>query len=277
MTVEAFSNLAKRAHRQYRTWAEPKPRGGHRVINAPFGKLKTVQSLLKDEINKISITPEIVGRPKTSTVDAMIPHVRKPVVIAMDLADFFPTVRNAMLIPIFERILDDPKMAQDFVRIATRKNALPQGAPSSPGLARLAIEPAFLDLKKALNAIDPRCHLTLWVDDLTISGPIGIARMQKLVEKVFRRHGFAIQGRKTKVMRRSEEQENLGLKVNHSIEPVQETLDKFRQCVLTHGHNSPKANGYRRYFGAIKKAGASADYAGVGVTSFSHLRPAVRG
>ncbi len=253
MTVEAFSNLAKRAPRQYRTWAEPKSGGGHRVISAPSGKLKTVQTLLKDEINKISVTPEIAGRPKTSTVDAMIPHVEKRVVIAMDLADFFPTVRRRMLIRIFERILDDPEMASDFVRIVTWKNALPQGAPSSPGLARLAIEPAFLDLKKALKAIDPRCNLTLWVDDLTISGPIGLARTLKLAQKIFRRHGFAIQGSKTKVMKCSDEQENLGLRVNHSIKPAQKTLDKFQQCVLTHGHNSPQAIGYRRYIRAIER------------------------
>ncbi len=253
MTLEAFLNLAQRAPRLYRTRAKPKPGGGHRVINAPFGKLKTVQSLLKDEINKFSIAPEIVGRPKTSTVDAMIPHVRKPVVIAMDLADFFPTVRKDMLIPVFGRILDDPEMATCFVRIATRQNALRQGAPSSPGLARLAIEPALLDLKKVLNAIDPRCNLTLWVDDLTISGPIGLARVRKLAEKIFRRHGFAIQGRKTKVMRDSEVQENLGLKVNHSIEPAQNILEKFQRCILARGHNSPQANGYRRYFDAIKR------------------------
>lgn len=235
----------------YSTHSILKKSGGKRVIEAPFSELKRVQAFLKDELNKSPCVPGLCGAPGTSTVHAMKPHVSKPLVIAADISDFFPSVTVGHLKPIFSQLLSDDEFLSEIIRLVTREKRLPQGAPTSPALARLAVEPAFLEIRDLLKRADDRSEVTLGVDDFTISGPAGLKRLLPVIEKILKRHGFTVRLEKTKIMPRTGEQANLGLIVNNGLMLAPETIEAYTMCVNDSGYHSRKARGYRAYFSGI--------------------------
>jgi hypothetical protein len=252
-----FKKLASRAPTLYFTRSEPKPSGRHRVISAPYSNLKAVQQELRDLLNQVPIPDGICGKKGTSTISAMRPHVRKPMVITLDIADFYPSITSKQIAHVLNKLLDDEAQISNFVRLVTRKNVLPQGAPTSPVLARLVVVKAFEEIQKAIQGICPGSGISMWVDDITISGPEGLKRSIPLIRKILKRHGFRLRDEKIRVLPKNREQSNLGLKVNHRIEASTTIRERYHQCVAQHGFYSKQAEGYRRYFQSVNNRGAA--------------------
>lgn len=63
-------------------------------------------------------------------------HVGKPLVVNIDLKDFFQSISVEAVRSIFSRIYNlDENAAEIFVKLTTYGNSLPQGAPTSSLLA----------------------------------------------------------------------------------------------------------------------------------------------
>jgi len=73
-----------------------------------------------------------------------------------------------------------------------------------------------------LNSVSPHARATIYVDDITISGPLGLERLIPTIISVFKRHGYLVNPSKIKAMIQSEEQIVLGLRVNQRVEPSSE-------------------------------------------------------
>src|SRR6185295_2476433 len=101
-------------------------------------------------------------------------------------------------------------------QLLVRTPHLPQGAPTSPAIANLC---AFgLDVRLAAAARAVGAAYSRYADDLVFSGDADFARrargFEAFVASVAQDEGFAVNFRKTRIMRQSERQRVAGLVVN---------------------------------------------------------------
>jgi RNA-directed DNA polymerase len=169
-------------------------------------------------LNTIPIHSALHGGPGTSQISAAKVHVAQPLLITLDLKNFFPSVRASQIQNALKTAGLPDETSEIICRLCTRKGVLPQGAPTSPVLARIVVTPALNRIEIALAKISPDCRITQYVDDLAMTGPVGLRRMIPLVAKIYEQCGFTINPEKTKKRKQSEEQEYLGLRVNKRVE-----------------------------------------------------------
>lgn len=107
---------------------------------------------------------------------------------------------------------------------------LPQGAPTSPALANLCafqLDVRLTELAGSLGAVYSR-----YADDLTFSGDGALAgaagRLGKLVGRIAREEGFALNPDKTRVMRASGRQWVTGLVVNQGPHVARDAFDVLK-------------------------------------------------
>lgn len=187
-------------------------------------------------------------------MDAVWPHCDKPLLIKMDLKNFFPSIKARRVRNYFKTILDNPALASEFTRLCTTQGHLAQGAPSSPVLARLIMEEAFIATKRALREMDERCEISVWVDDVTISGPVGIKKAQQAIQKIFEKHGFTVNELKTVIIEGEQERESLGLIAGKVLSPCKATVGRYHDCLKYEPTNEARKKGFEDFFRSIQRA-----------------------
>jgi hypothetical protein len=123
----------------YRPFTIPKRSGGTRQLLAPDDRLKAVQRrILRRLLRRLRCHPAAAGFERgRSVVTNALPHVGKPVVVRLDLKDFFPSTRASRVRRYFRKIGWDREATWLLVRLCTHQGGLPQGAPTSPRLSNL--------------------------------------------------------------------------------------------------------------------------------------------
>jgi RNA-directed DNA polymerase len=145
----------------------------------------------------------------------------------MDLANFFPSVKGWMVRNTMVEKGVPLEVAKIVTRLVTKDRRLPQGAPTSPVIARIVVSRTLDRIQGLLETISPYCRATLYVDDLAISGPEGLQRCIPSIKRIFRESGLEVHKLKTHVRRQSEEQEVLGIQVNQGLRPSREFLERL--------------------------------------------------
>jgi retron-type reverse transcriptase len=228
------SEVATRTH--YVKFQVPKKSGGMRTLAAPHKALKAAQHwVLANVVGKLPVTDAahgfVTGRGIVSNAN---PHVGKLVVVNLDLSDFFPTIAYPRVRAVFERYgysgsvatvlallcTECPRATVTYANTkyeaATGPRGLPQGAPTSPGLSNQVAR----KLDKRLLGVAAKLGLsyTRYADDITFSGGPELANkigwLLAKVRNVAREEGFAVNEKKTRVMRRSTAQSVTGVVVN---------------------------------------------------------------
>jgi len=131
----------KETSAKYRSFYLNKKSGGHRRIDTPIGPLKIVQRKLND-ILQLIYTPKpsvhgfIFDRNIVTNSQA---HIRKPVILNLDLKDFFPSINFGRVRGMFMGYPYKlpPKIATFIAQICCHNNQLPQGAPTSPIISNM--------------------------------------------------------------------------------------------------------------------------------------------
>ncbi len=120
---------------------------------------------------------------------------------------------------------------------------LPQGAPASPALANLAawrLDRRLQGLARSLGA-----NYTRYADDLAFSGDRAFAaRLGALrggVEEIASGEGFALNPRKTRIMRRGDCQRLLGIVVNDHINVPRKAYDELKAILYNCRRSGPEA------------------------------------
>jgi RNA-directed DNA polymerase len=230
--------------RTYRYRWIPRRQGLPRLLEIPKLALKQMQrKILDDILNVVPVHPSVHGfRRKRSIATNAIVHCQKPTVLRFDLTDFFPSVSAARVFRIFRTIGYPADVARLLMGICTtslpadvwesRPGAqagsdflarqrfitrhLPQGAPTSPALANLAAN--RLDRRLASLADKMGVSYTRYADDLAFSGDGELARRRRrfatLVAVIADDEGFAVNHRKTRLMRAGVCQHVAGVVVN---------------------------------------------------------------
>lgn len=198
----------------YTTFTIPKHSGEPRTLSAPVPLLKHAQRrILHTVLAHQKFSPACHGfRRKRSILTNARPHVGRPVVIRLDLKDFFPSIHYGRVRELFRRFDIGDMEAVWLARLCTHEGRLPQGAPTSPAIANamcLKMDARLLGLARSVKA-----RYTRYADDLTFSGPGEIVKILPLVRRIVKEEGFEVSAKKTFIQRRGSCQKVTGVVVN---------------------------------------------------------------
>ena len=177
----------------YFQFKKPKASGGFRDISAPRDDLKAVQSRIADLLQRIS-PPDYLYAPVSgrSYVDNAAVHLGAETVRLLDIEDFFSSCTGNRAIWFFQKRMQcSPDVAAIIKAIVTREESLPQGSPCSPILAYLC----YMDMWEEISRIvdEAGCTLSVYADDLTISGKTVPEKAIWEIKKSLRKHGHRYQ------------------------------------------------------------------------------------
>ncbi|MHA3720464.1 retron Ec67 family RNA-directed DNA polymerase/endonuclease [Yersinia enterocolitica] len=200
-----YSLYVLKPENQYTQFKISKKNGGERIINAPNGILKMIQSSLSgllldcldeiihnkfpeselarqkaknSKILKIKCSSAEIKQPslshgferKRSIITNAMMHLGKKYVFNIDLEDFFGSFNFGRVRGFFiknRNFLLDPEIATVIAKIACCNNELPQGSPCSPVITNLITH--SLDIKLAAIAKKNSFTYTRYADDITFS------------------------------------------------------------------------------------------------------------
>ncbi|HEU5106329.1 MAG TPA: reverse transcriptase family protein [Solirubrobacterales bacterium] len=202
----------------YRRFLIRKRNGGSRVISAPTPQLRALQDWLHINVTShLRVHDAAHGFvPQRSIVTNAALHVGRPVLLKLDIKDFFGSVGRRPVYRAFRRLGYRREMADLMTSLVTLEGGLPQGAPTSPALANNA---AYgLDVRISAFVERRGITYTRYADDLTLSGPaVGDRSVRRTVEKIMRDEGFLPNESKRRFVRPHERQRVTGVVVNQRL------------------------------------------------------------
>ncbi|MBB3260131.1 hypothetical protein F4827_005203 [Paraburkholderia bannensis] len=259
----------------YSYHAREKRDGRHRLIERPKPLMRFAQHrLLHGLLDHVPPHDAAHGfRKGRNIVSFATPHADKPLVIRLDLTDFFTSITQARVHAMFHalgyplavshamtalstnrvplRVLNCEALKGKFDRAGQerlRARHLPQGASTSPALANLC---AFrLDTRLATLTRSLGADYTRYADDLAFSGA---ARLERVADRlplwvaaIALEEGFTVQPRKTRVMARGIRQQLAGVVVNRHPNLARDRFDTLKALLtncVRHGPVSQNRDG----------------------------------
>lgn len=208
-------------NKHYRSFTVKKKDGSHRKIDTPRTYLKVIQWWILDNIiNHIPMRENIfgfvVGR---SAVQNAIFHSGANHILNVDIKEFFPSITTAQVLSIFESLGYMVDVATMLAELCCLNGNLPQGAPTSPGIANLVLR----DLDVELSRISKNAGHTYsrYADDLTFSSQdwINEAFLSEVADFVGRA-GFELKRDKTRFSGREGRMDVTGVVINERPQPT---------------------------------------------------------
>ena len=255
--------------RHYNSWWIRKRSGGWRLVESPKSRLKKVQrQLLAQIFDRIPPHALAFGFCKgRNVVDFVKPHVGQQACLKIDLADFFTHVTTgrvwgllrkagynrevAHLIALLTTVrtsqrllsIEHPNSAFTIRQPELRRRHLPQGAPTSPAIANLC---AFgLDVRLSGLARRYGAHYTRYADDIVISGDHELERqahrLKIVAGTIALEEGFAVNFRKTKLMRSSQRQIATGVVLNERLNITRSNYDSLKATLFNCAQHGPQS------------------------------------
>lgn len=237
--------------RHYRAWLVPKGDGRHRLIEAPKPRLRQMQlKVLNEILARIPAHPAAHGFVRGRGVLSFAkPHQQAAVLLRFDLRDFFPGIRRARVEAVFRSMGYSSSVSKCLANLCTsvcpaelakqageiyQQRRLPQGAPTSPGLANYC---AYrLDARLAGLAAAAGGFYSRYADDLALSGDQNFARhatwVRREVNAIVQDEGFRLNQQKTKTLGRGQRQLAAGIVLNAGTHVPREDRKRL-EAILT--------------------------------------------
>lgn len=215
----------KKLYTVFRVPKRGKP-GRYREIQNPGTRLKSVQRvLLARFLDPLPVMAHVGAYvPGRSCRDTAEKHVGKGLIISLDIKDFFPSVRRAMIKHYLHRTLKyGYRVASLLAELMVYSNFVPQGAPTSGLIANLVAHERFdKDILRKLHNLDPQWTYTRYSDDIDISHPEmqppeRITSIIALVRDCLAAAGFRLNQDKIRVEPYWNRQKVLGMVVNEKV------------------------------------------------------------
>ncbi len=184
--------------------------GKTRLINAPQKKLKIIQRLLLDKVfSGIKLLPCVYGfSSSTSVVANAKVHSKSDHLLNLDLQNFFPSVHMERVKGLYADI-GLGNIAAVLCRLTTLEHQLPQGAPTSPFLASLAL--TNLDHRLYSLARKNNLFYTRYFDDLSFSGGKRVTVIEKDILRIIVEEGYKTKKSKRALYEKGETKEINGI------------------------------------------------------------------
>lgn len=212
-----------------------KKNGNTRLIHNPSKLARIVQyRLLTKYLNEFELPDYVCAFEIGKTIPDMASnHIKKAVVISIDIKDFFPSIKQALVERVARECLNLPESAaRVFSEVTTFKYYVPQGALTSPKIANIITATTFGPILKEYCDANG-LTMTIYADDVTISGP-SETNVKEVISKVgttLGLFGFRVNKDKTKVMKRGVRQYVCGAVVNDKVNLPKVERRKLRAIV----------------------------------------------
>ena len=214
----------------YRNAKLPKKSGGYRTLSIPDAVLKSIQK----QIAEVLLIHMPVSRHAkayrfgSSTVRNSKPHVGKPIVLKLDILHFFDSIRySTVKDKVFPAEIYAEPLRILLTMLCYHKDALPQGAPSSPAITNIIMY-AFDELVGRWCR-ERNIAYTRYCDDLTFSGDFDSEEVIRFVRQELRNMGFLLNEQKTRIQRSGQQQSVTGIVVNEKLSIPSDYRRKLRQ------------------------------------------------
>lgn len=258
---------ATRIH--YHRFTIPKRDGSERAIWAPLPKLKAAQHWILDNIlGNLLVHGDAHGFvPGRSILSNAQAHTNAKLVVKLDLENFFPTITLQRVKGVFrkagfrERVAtllallctESPReIVSDegqkyFIALGSR--CLPQGAPTSPAITNALC----LRMDRRLSGLAAKFgyRYTRYADDLTFSlentskQKAQLGNLLRAVKDIVVEEGFAINTKKTRILRKGSRQKVTGLVVNgdEGVRVPRKTKRQYRAAIHNYLAGKPLREG----------------------------------
>lgn len=244
----------------YRIYRIPKKNGKYRTIEAPAPILKRIQQYILWRIlpwripcspEELADTAEILKgngisfhrrdlawmlsaatafEPGSSIKKNAGEHCGKPVVVSLDVKNFFPSLKYSLVRSLFQQVVDEDGVAVMLSKFCTLNGHLPQGAVTSPHLSNLLLHDFDISLRQYCLA--RKLAFTRYADDLTFSGDPGneeITGLIRYVKQELGKLGLRLNHEKIRIQRQGMRQEVTGVVVNAKTSAPREIRRRLRQ------------------------------------------------
>lgn len=252
----------------YVSFQVPKKTGGLRQISAPMPRLKAVQHwVLRNILERVETHDCAHGfRAGRSIVTNARPHVGAETVVNLDLQDFFPSIGYRRVKGLFRAFGYSEAAATIFGLLCTQplteeveldgrryfvangERHLPQGAPTSPAVTNILCR--RLDRRLLKVADELGFIYTRYADDLSFSASgeslRHLGNLLERVKAVVTHEGFQVHPDKTRVLRRSRQQEVTGVVVNSKPNVSRRELKRFRATLYQIEKDGPAGKRWGR-------------------------------
>ena len=226
-TLYAVSNnLGKHYHKA----KLPKKSGGYRNLSVPDEVLKAIQR----QISEVLLIHMPVSRYAKayrfggSTLRNAKHHVGKQVVLKLDILHFFDSIRYST---VKDKVFPEDIYAEPLRILLTmlcyHKDALPQGAPSSPAITNIILYE--FDELIGQWCRERNIAYTRYCDDMTFSGDFEPADVIRFVRLELKKMGFLLNEQKTRIQRHGQQQTVTGIVVNEKLSIPIDYRRKLRQ------------------------------------------------
>jgi len=185
------------------------------------------------------VTGFIKGRDIVSNASA---HCDKPIVMNVDIKDFFYSIPSGKVFNVFNKDIGFTKyVSYVLTRLCTHRNMVPPGAPTSPALSNLVCKRMDSQLVKMASKLS--LTYTRYADDLTFSGlskDINPIRIVNYINNIAKHNGFTLNPEKVRIMRSGRRQEVTGVVVNKHPNMSRHKYLKLRAEVHHAAEKSPE-------------------------------------
>lgn len=226
-TLYAVSNnLSKHYHKA----KLPKKSGDYRNLSVPDEVLKSIQK----RISEVLLIHMPVSRYAKAYRFGSSPlrnakhHVGKQIVLKLDILHFFDSIRYST---VKDKVFPEEIYAEPLRILLTmlcyHKDALPQGAPSSPAITNIILYE--FDEQIGQWCREREIAYTRYCDDMTFSGDFDPAKVIRFVGLELKKMGFLLNEQKTRIQRPSQQQTVTGIVVNEKLSIPADYCRKLRQ------------------------------------------------
>ena len=182
-----------------------------REIEKPRDDLKRLQKRTEDFLKRIKI-PDFIHGPakgKSYITNASV-HIGAKEIRCLDIARYFQSTSSKKVFSFFEsRLHCSRDVAGILCMLTTHKGRLPTGSPSSPLVSYFA----HIEMWESINALvrSYDCTLSVYIDDVTISGEQVPGTLKNKIKKVLNQYGLRSKKSKEKYYRRGQSAEITGI------------------------------------------------------------------
>ena len=226
-TLYAVSNNLSKHYRKAKL---PKNGGGFRNLSIPDEVLKSIQKQIAEVLLIHSPTSRYAKayRFGSSTLRNAKHHVGKQVVLKLDILHFFDSIRYST---VKDKVFPEEIYAEPLRILLTMlcyyKDALPQGAPSSPTITNIILYE--FDEQMGQWCRDRGIAYTRYCDDMTFSGDFEPSEVIGYVRLELKKMGFLLNEQKTRIQRPGQQQTVTGIVVNEKLSIPADYRHKLRQ------------------------------------------------
>lgn len=210
----------------------PKRRGGYRRLDVPDPLLKQVQrNILHHVLKGFSVSPAAAAyRKNRCAADGAAVHIGKPLVLKLDIHDFFGSITFPMVLGYgFPAAYFPEEVRVLLASLCCCRQRLPQGAPTSPALSNLVMK--HFDEAMSAWCGPQNIAYTRYCDDMTFSGDLNPGAVIGRVRGFLETMGMELNHSKTAVCSQFSRQTVTGITVNQVCQLPREDRRKLRQEV----------------------------------------------